>query len=271
MKKILTLVILLLAIHFLAVAGSVAYLVGTGKLDKEKARQVAEILFPAPATQPAASTQPAENEAEKPIRPLLKLEELLAKQAGRPANEQVEFIRNTFDEQNAQLDRRYRELEDFQRQIESARDRLARDRAAHEARERALDARVAEAERLAQDEGFQKELSLYQSMPASQVKRVFAGMEDAQIARFLSAMTPRAASKIIKEFKTPEETARVQAIMERVRQSGGDAGGAVGAGQAGVGDVADAGARPRQAGNAPRAETAPGQGTTPAGGRTGAQ
>lgn len=217
MKKILTLAIVLLALHFLAVAGAVAFLVTSGRLDKPRAAQIAELLFPPPSSQPA--TQPTTRVAASTTRPLLRLEELLAKQAGRPAAEQVDFIRNAFDEQYAQLDRRTRELEDLQRQIEAARDQLARDRAGHEARQRTLDSRESERARLERDEGFQAELQLYQQMPTAQVKRVFLGLDDETVARYLQAMQPRTASRILREFKTPEEVARLQTILDRIRKS----------------------------------------------------
>lgn len=216
MKKILTLLVLLLAVHFLAVLGGVGYLVGTGALNKDKATQISEVLFPPPASQPTSkpSTAPA-----VPLSPQLQLEELMSKRAGRPATEQIEFIRNTFDEEKANWERRMIELEALKSQVEAARSQLARDRAVLDAREKALNTRASEAARLEQDTGFQNELALYNSMPAAQVKKVFSGMDDDLVARYLQAMTPRTASKILREFKTPEEVSRVQAIMQKVRRA----------------------------------------------------
>jgi hypothetical protein len=54
-------------------------------------------------------------------------------------------------------------------------------------------------------------------MPAKQVKTVFMTLDDETVRNYLRAMQPRQASKIIKEFKTPEETARVQRVMEQMR------------------------------------------------------
>jgi hypothetical protein len=69
-------------------------------------------------------------------------------------------------------------------------------------------------------------LQLYQSLPSAQVKKLFLSMEDDLVARYLQAMPTRQASKIIKEFETPEETVRLQAILERIRKSApGAAGG----------------------------------------------
>ena len=74
-----------------------------------------------------------------------------------------------------------------------------------------------QAARLASDQGFQDSLNLYNSMPAAQVKRVFAGLDDQTVTTYLEAMQPRTAAKIIKEFKSQDETDRIQHILERMR------------------------------------------------------
>jgi hypothetical protein len=50
-------------------------------------------------------------------------------------------------------------------------------------------------------------------------------MPDEAAARFLQAMPPRTATKIVKEFKTPAEVARINRVLERVRQGGSIASG----------------------------------------------
>ncbi len=219
MKKIIGLILTLAAVHFVAVVAAAGYLLASGRLSRDNTQRITEILFPPPASQPASqpATQPVAT-----TRPLLKLEELLAKQAGRPATEQVDFIRNAFDEQMGQLERRLREMEDLQRTIEAARDQLARDRVTLAARQKTLDERESEAARIENDAGFQAELQLYTSMPPEQVKRVFLGLDDQIVARYLQAMPPRTASKIIREFESPEEMSRLGLIFDRIRRAGGD-------------------------------------------------
>jgi hypothetical protein len=215
MKKLLFVLALTLAINFLAAAGGVGWLFQTGRLDRQKVRAIREMVFPsAPTAKPA--TQPSDPSTQ-PVT--LRLEELLAKHAGKPAGEQLEHIRESFDSQMAQLERSQRNLLDLQRLVEQGQKKLAEDRLALAAKEKALEDREKSAERLAVDKGFQDSLALYQSMPAKQVKQLFLGMEDQTIVQFLQAMEGRAASKITKEFKTPEEVERLKKIMERMRQS----------------------------------------------------
>ena len=214
MKRLCDLLVLTLALNFLALAGVVGWLYQSGHLDKAKVAQVKEVLFPPPAP-PAPTTRPA---ADDPTtRPAFQLDELLAKHANLSAGEQVDFIRQTFDAQMAQLDRRSRELADLKTQIDLANARLAADREALAADRKKLADEQEKAKKLATDQGFQDSLNLYNSMPAKQVKTVFMSLTDDAMLQYLQAMDARTAGKIIKEFKTPEEMDRVQRILERMR------------------------------------------------------
>lgn len=216
MKKILSVVMWVLALNFLATAGVVGFLFQTGKLDNEKVSQIKEIVFPPPASQPA-TTEPVEDEPDTTLKD--GLAELLAKKSGMTPAEQVETIQQHFDVQMAELDRKRRELLDLQRQITAARDAATteHDKLLAEQKNLADQARQQVAD--ATDKGFQNSLELYRTMPAKQAKEVFMMLDDATIIRYLQAMEPREAGKIIKEFKTPEEMARVQKILEMMRQA----------------------------------------------------
>jgi flagellar motility protein MotE (MotC chaperone) len=216
MKKLATVFMMVLALNFLGVAGGVGWLWSAKHLDRDKVKSIREILFPPPATAPA--TQPAVL-ADSTTQPTLRLEALLAKESGHSATEQVEFIQRTFDAQMAQLDRRERELEDLKQQTDLAQEQLTRDRAAMETERQALDTAKQQQAALASDKGFQDSLSLYNTMAPKQVKSIFMGLDDPTIMNYLRAMQPRTAAKIIKEFKTQDETDRIQRILERLRQS----------------------------------------------------
>jgi hypothetical protein len=54
-------------------------------------------------------------------------------------------------------------------------------------------------------------------MPGKQVKTIFMTLDDETIQQYLQTMQPRSAGRIIKEFKSPEETARIQKVLERMR------------------------------------------------------
>src|SRR5688500_12624908 len=113
--------------NFLLLAGAVAYLYKTGRLDRERVHAIREMLVPpTPAADPA-STQPA---TQPTTRPVLKLEELLAQHAGLPAAEQVQLLQRTFDSRMAQLDRRQRQVEDLHTLVRNAEATLTAERVA---------------------------------------------------------------------------------------------------------------------------------------------
>jgi len=218
-RKLTTVLIVTLALNFLAGAGAVGWLFYSGKLDKDKFKSIKEIVF-IPEIAEVPSTQPTTAPAADP---LMKLDELLAERVGRPATEQIQFLQGAFDARLLMLERRQRELLDLQQQIELAKQKLSRDRDALTTERADLQAREEQEVTRASDEGFQDALAVYNSMPSKQVKSVFMSLDDATVVQFLQAMQPRTAARIVKEFKTPAEAARVQMIMERLRQAGADA------------------------------------------------
>ncbi len=215
MKTLFSTIAMLLALNFLVLAGGVGWLWKSGQLDKDKVQAIKAIVFPKPEPD-APATQPVPTEEKSPS---MQLDELLAKASGRSAGEQVEFIQQSFDAQMAQLERRHRELLDLQRQVDLARTKLSTDRTAVEDDRKTLTDKQVQATRLASDRGFQDSLTLYNTMPAKQVKTIFMSLTDDTLQQYLQAMQPRTASKIIKEFKAPEEVERIQRVLERMRKS----------------------------------------------------
>lgn len=214
MKKLFNIFVLTLAVNFVAVVGGVAYLWKDGRLDRQRVQAIRLVLYPPQPPAPAPSTRPAKG---GPNEPVLQLGQLLAQKSGLSAAEQLEFIQQTFDARMAELDRRQREMTDLQRQVDLANGALARDRAALDAQRKQLADREQLAATLAADKGFQDSLKLYQSMPAKQVKQVFMTMDDETVQRYLQAMEPRGATKIVREFKAPDEVQRIQRVLDRMR------------------------------------------------------
>src|SRR5437763_10152849 len=116
MKKLLSVLALTLALNFLAIAGGVGWLYQSGRLDRKNVAAIKEIVFP--ATVPADEAKDRAREAS--TRPSMRLEELLARQVGKPAGEQVEFMQRSFDVQMAELDRKMRELDALKTTVDSA-------------------------------------------------------------------------------------------------------------------------------------------------------
>jgi hypothetical protein len=215
LKKLFLVLVLTLALNFIALAGGVGYLFQTGQLNKAKISQIKDVLFAPP---PAPPAPPAANTNKTPDSRTV-LANLMSGQTGRPALDQVEFLRRTFDAQMLQLDQRQRQVADLQRQVDLANQKLVADRAALDKREKDLNAKEQETQRLQDDAGFQSSLALYTAMPAKQVKSIFMTLGEPTVQQYIQAMDTRTAGKIIKEFKSADETAFIQRILERIRQS----------------------------------------------------
>jgi flagellar motility protein MotE (MotC chaperone) len=214
-KKLFNVLVLALALNVLVLAGGVGWLRHSGHLDATRAKAIKAILFP-PTTQPGVAEG---TESQPTTRPMQRLEALLAREAGKSGIEQVQDIQNSVDEQSAELERSRRELDSLRTQVELARQDVERRQEAIDARGQELAAREQEAQRLAADKGFQDSLALYEAMPAAKVKQIFLGLDDDTIVNYLQAMQPRTAAKILKEFKSPDETARIQKVLEKMRTS----------------------------------------------------
>ena len=96
---------------------------------------------------------------------------------------------------------------------------MMRDRVALRREKLELKKKEEQATKLASDQGFQDALARYIAMQPRQVKQIFSTLDDQTVVNFLQAMEPRTAAKIIKEFKTDSEIARVQKILEMMRQA----------------------------------------------------
>jgi flagellar motility protein MotE (MotC chaperone) len=218
-KKLLNLVAAVLALNFLAAAGGVGYLVATGKLDKDKVVAIRALLSdpePAAATQPA--TQPIAQEPPADT-PMSRLDGLIAASMPRVPGQPVEVVAAGYDAHAALLERRLEEVEAQRLQLEQAKADFATAREKLLQQQKTLDQKQGEQAKLAGDSGFQKTLELYQSLPAKRTKAIFATLDDETVVRYLQSMEQRQAAGILKEFKTPEETIRAQAILEKMRRA----------------------------------------------------
>jgi flagellar motility protein MotE (MotC chaperone) len=203
-----------LAINFVGLVVAGGLVAQKAQLDREKIEQVREVLFP-PEVEVTQDQEEIEPDEPSPMQELMTM---LDEQSGRPATERVAGMNHEFDARSTLLSRQRRELEDRLKLLDASATRLARERQTHEAEVARWQNTAAEAAARAQDEGFREALALYEAMPSAQAKRVLEGLDDTVTLAFLRAMDERAASKILEEFQTPQETERLRQLMEQMRQ-----------------------------------------------------
>ncbi len=216
-KKFGLVILIVLSLNFLALAGGVGWLWSSKQIDAEKLLALKDLVFPKPV--------PVVEEAKKSeidpatTQPILRLERLLEQTNGKSAADQVEFIRTAFETQSALLERQRRELSDVKRQVDLAQSQLTKDRAALALEKEEVKKREAERQTLAADVGFQQTLEVFNGLPTKQVKDLFKTMEEVTVVRYLQAMEPKRASRVMREFKTPEELQMAQALLEQLRKN----------------------------------------------------
>ncbi|MEM8874945.1 MAG: hypothetical protein AAGD32_11905 [Planctomycetota bacterium] len=215
-KRFLTATVFILALNFLVALGAAAYFWTSAGMDSEKMSAITDIMYP-PDEAPTGELETVEDDVAPTS--LEQLEELLAVDPLASASERVDAIEEAFTARLEQLDRRRRELRDLRAQLRLAQQNLLVDRESVAVREAELAAFAAEAEKLANDRGFQDTLKLYQGMKPKQVKNVFLDLDDETVVQYLTAMNPRTANKILAEFKTPGEVVRVRQLLELMRQN----------------------------------------------------
>jgi hypothetical protein len=214
-------------ISFLAVVNLLALLmVGTwlwrsGRLDRDRVLEIKGMLATpiaevAAAEDEAAKAAEAEAEAAR-ARPVIPAVDSIARNAQftREGEQERLLRRRLADEQQllvAQLDTRMQDLASLREQVGAG----AQTGGAAAAAER----------QRREGEQFSKAVKQMESIPAAQAKRILRGMIDGgqmqQAVAYLNAMQPRAASKVLREFKTEEETAVARELIEQLRQFGGE-------------------------------------------------
>ncbi len=218
MKRIWNAAVLTLALNFVVAAAGVGWLASSGHLTRGRMAGVRRVLFPPPATRPSEPTaRPAA--ADAPDDPVTRLGALVARAAALPPGERIVAVQQAQEMQAAELDRRRRDLQDLRSQVELAESQATTDRDAVVKDRQAWTAQQGQQASAAADKGFQDSLALYQTLPARQVKAIFTSLPDETVQRYLQAMDARQAGKIMKEYKSPEDVAKLERVLERIRQA----------------------------------------------------
>ncbi len=216
LKKLWMVLVVTLALNFVALIAVAGLLAQRAHLDGEKIKAVREVLFPADDSAEDVEADPVVDEPTGPT-PMEELLALLDAQSGKPAERRVSEMTASLDERATMLDRRRREVADRRRTIAAAAERVLADKQSFEATRDEWQAAIAAANARATDEGFREALTLYEQLPSKQVKAIFIELPDDDAVAYLRAMEPRQAAKVLKEFKSPAETERAKTLLELLR------------------------------------------------------
>jgi flagellar motility protein MotE (MotC chaperone) len=226
MKKLASLLLLLCILNLLAVAGLVGYLVATERLDKQKASAIVDllrhkgtpdkfretlydILEPTPSTSTAPASQPA-----------LAADTPSSDTTPGSAQDRINASHQALDQETLRLENQAQELRHRQELLVQLQADVTAKLKKIDDEKQAFEKRVAQVNTQAADDSFQKSLALYNELKSKQVKDLFMPMPPDEIAKFLTAMDPDRAAKIIGEFKTPDEARAIAIVLDRIRTAG---------------------------------------------------
>ena len=229
MSKWRPFIMTILTLNLLMVAGLLGFVLATGRLDMQKGQaildilrhqgtpadfrhQIAELLTPPPPT----ATAPATQHDLKRFQTDDGTTSALASAADR-----IEYARQAMEQERLHLDREAQDLRHRQELLETQR-RLIESRLTQIDSERKDFAQQVKATlSKSQDQNFTRTLQLYTELKPKQVKDLFVELRNEDtICDFIKAMDPERASRIIGEFKTPEERQMISRVLEKIRAAG---------------------------------------------------
>lgn len=221
-RPVLTAALILLLLHLLAAMGFVAWLAASGRVNHERIEQVVDtfkLTVEEEQRQQEEAARLAQEAAEK-ARQAAMLEAV----ADGPRTLQDRLAAQQQADELAlhRVERLQRETDDLRRQIERAKEVIAKQKADLEAQRAAFDAYVQQELARRQDADFQQAVQMYEQLPPDQVKRMFQqliaqGQID-QVVEYLAAMELRKAGKVIQAFETDQEVAQATQLLEMLRQ-----------------------------------------------------
>jgi hypothetical protein len=220
MKSIWLVVTVIALANLLALAGFVAWLKASDRLDVERVRKIREMLA-VTVTDEKAAVDAAASEGEARART-----EADAARLAVPPETAAEKIAAASEADDAELQavvRRRRELDDVLKAIERQRAELDARAAGVKAERAAFDAERKKIEQVASDAQFKKALATLEAQKPADARNVLESMmtegKTDQAVTYLSAMEERVRSKVMAEF-AKGDGAVAASLLERLRTHG---------------------------------------------------
>lgn len=213
MKSLWSVVSFLAVVHLLALILFLGWLYGTDRLSVERVRNVRE-LFAMTMTDEKMQKEEQEQAPEEN-------QENESSMFQMSSTRQIELLTDVQRQELMATQRMKDESEMHSRQFSLLNQKIALEREEFETeRRRWEEATGADRERKT-NEQFAQTVSQYESLPAKQGKQILIELINSgsreQAVAYLDAMKPRAASKILKEFKSPEEIILAAELLEELR------------------------------------------------------
>lgn len=222
MRTIFTAFILVLIINVLALGTLAGWLGASGRLSKDRVRDVVSIFGQTieEESRLAAEADEAEREAQALAERAIRMKQV----SNGPVTPEVrlESIQVVDEQTRALLERQKVEGRALKRQLD-VQQRLVEQRLAElDVKQKAFDQAIADKIEAMQKDDFKEAIAMLEGIPPKQAKQVIQRWlidgAEMQVVNYLSAMEERKAAKVLKEFKQPNEVAQAATLIEQLRQ-----------------------------------------------------
>jgi len=198
-KRMYEVAALLALLHVVAAAAVIGALISSDRLNQEKAQQMVKVMRGELPVEPPPPEPEPEPEPVKDVN-------------------QARLSRVSHEIHRREAERVKTELEQKLGLVNSVMQRVTAERLAFQREREAFNERQDKITEDRTDEGFLKQVQLLESLsPKAAVQHLMAFGDSDEAARLLYAMEPRSAKKIIEAAKDGKTLARMQEIMQRMR------------------------------------------------------
>ncbi len=220
MKTLWTALSFLAVVNLLALAMFTGWLYQSGRLNEARLEQVRE-LFRLPVDEAARLAE--EKSAEDDELRQQEAEEHRRQNPLPPSSQQISYMARIQDQTHEFERRAQAEIEALRNQLLAAQETLAAERAAFSEEKSAWESAVTENADAAENAQFRRVVTLLEQLRPKQAKELVmqwaTGGDQLQAVKYLNAMNPRLAAKVLAEFKN-DETQVARELLERLRTLG---------------------------------------------------
>lgn len=216
MKSLWSVVSFLAVVHLLALFLFLGWMYGTDRLSLERVRTVRELF--------AMTLTDEKMRKEEQERETTEIQERGSGMFQMSSARQIELLTDVQRQELLATQRMKDESEMHARQFSLLTQKIALEREEFEAERRQWEEATGADRERKTNEQFTQTVMQYESLPAKQGKQILIELINSgnreQAVAYLDAMKPRATSKILKEFKSPEEIILAAELLEELRTFG---------------------------------------------------
>ena len=205
LKAIVTGLVAIVVVHLLGVIGLVGYAAVSGKLSVQRRELYKKVWDGVALVEPDESDEPVDEATEA---------------SSEQVTEQLNQARAQKELLTLDIQRHLEDLENMKRSVQAAQNKLVKDRTEYVAAMETFESQLERQNQAAKNEGFLRELDYFSRLKPKLAKEDFMAMSDDDAARFLAAMKPDVATKILNQFRSDAEQEKRQRVMALIETLG---------------------------------------------------